>query len=57
MTNFEKIKAMTIEEFAKKFSSSICENISKCCDYDDCNDCIINFLNKEEEECQKNLKK
>lgn len=22
MTNFEKIKAMTIEEFAKKFSSS-----------------------------------
>lgn len=47
MTNFEKIKSMTVEEFAKKFSSSICENIDKCCDYNDCNDCIINFLNKE----------
>jgi hypothetical protein len=54
MTNFEKIKQMTVEEFAKMFGNGICENISNCLNTidctADCDDCIIDWLNQEVEE-------
>lgn len=64
MTNFEKIKQMTferikqmtVEEFAKMFGSSICQIVYDCHDNTidcttDCDDCIIDWLNQEVEEC------
>lgn len=57
MTNFEKIKQMTVKEFAEMFGAGICERIcSRISDIDctgdvECDDCIIDWLNQEVEEC------
>lgn len=52
MTNFERIKRMSVEEFAKMFGSSICQIVYNCHDdtidcTSDCDDCTVNWLNKE----------
>lgn len=52
MTNFEKIKQLTLEEFAEKFNSNICrqirsERFTYCYKGNSCKDCILNWLNQE----------
>ncbi len=50
MTNFEKIKEMTIEEFCEcfKLGDIICDSIPKC--NIDCENCKRRFLESEAEE-------
>lgn len=57
MTNFEKIKAMSVEEMASNSfaKSAICDYIqanhrSWCEKRNRCNNCIRNFLNSEVQE-------
>jgi hypothetical protein len=56
MTNYEKIKAMSVEELAYHFSSnSLCEHIRDenyefCVAHDDCDKCIEKWLLQEAEE-------
>lgn len=57
MTNFEKIKAMTVEEMASNSytKSAICDYIqteyrSWCEKRDECNNCIKKFLESEVQE-------
>ncbi len=49
MTNFEKIKQMTVEEMVEYFSNVFCLLLSEC-KYKDCSECIKNWLNKEAEQ-------
>ena len=56
MTNYEKIKQMTVEEFAKMFNAAICRQITFE-SFDNCNpngssncqECTIAWLNQEVE--------
>lgn len=56
MTNFEKIKQLTLEEFAERFNFSICRQITResfddCQRYDNnCTQCAIGWLNQEVKE-------
>lgn len=53
MTNFEKIKQMTVEEFAESFGDdSVCEHIRPelCTKQHCCDDCILKWLNQEAEQ-------
>lgn len=55
MTNYEKIKAMSVEEMAKLFGNSICDYIQDeeyefCCANEECDNCIENWLLQEAEQ-------
>ena len=51
MTNFEKIKAMSVEDFIKMFDDSLCEYIQshhvERCRNNSCYCCLANFLESE----------
>ena len=53
MTNFEKIKSMSIEEFAEFVGfNNVCDYVQDyhkewCSKYPDCKNCIIDWLNSE----------
>lgn len=50
MTNFEKIKQMAVEEFAKMFNSALCRqmNFDGCKRAEgNCQECAIAWLNQE----------
>ena len=48
MTNFEKIKSMSVEEMARLFIKySDCPPIKTCRGVSDCLGCWINWLNEE----------
>ncbi|MEF2919100.1 MAG: hypothetical protein U0O22_01355 [Acutalibacteraceae bacterium] len=53
MTNFERIKQMTVEEFAKMFNSALCRqmNFDGCKRAEgNCQECAIAWLNQEVED-------
>ena len=53
MTNFEKIKNMTVEEFAEFVGfNNVCDyvqdyHVEWCNKYPDCKNCIVDWLNSE----------
>ena len=50
MTNFEKIKQMTVEEMAECFGNVFCLCEVLDCNYTNCSECMKNWLNQEVEE-------
>ena len=55
MTNYEKIKAMSVEEMANFFYSffweeNICSSMSDCVCNENCHDCAIKYLQQESED-------
>lgn len=55
MTNFEKIKKMTVEELDEVFGEALCIHIQgydvyHCEEQNDCENCVKKWLNKEAKE-------
>lgn len=47
MTNFERIKAMSVEEFADEWFNEICIHINWCRCEGDCSACVREWLESE----------
>lgn len=55
MTNYEKIKQMSVEELAEQFEECICShiqsyNVNYCNGKNDCENCVVDWLQEEAEE-------
>lgn len=56
MNNFEKIKKMSVKEFAEFFRSGLCDYIQDehkefCNNREICGNCVLDWLNQEVKEC------
>ena len=47
MTNFERIKAMSVEEFAEAFGEGTICGLIDCCPHGNCKKCILEWLESE----------